>query len=52
MPEKIKKAIIRSLTGRKVPLEYQYLYGKTYDKKEAEKVAYAIINSMKRKRRK
>jgi len=40
--QKLLKSTEEYYKGKKVPKPYQKKYGKTYDKKEARSIAYAI----------
>jgi hypothetical protein len=43
--EKIVKAVLGNLEGKKVTSKWAYKYGKRYSKKEATQAGYAIANA-------
>jgi len=43
--KKLKATLFREYLGKPVPSEYQKRYGKRYDKKDIEKLTYAIAKS-------
>lgn len=47
MPIKLKRIFEKEYTGKKVPKEWQSKYGKTYSKKEADKIFYSWENKHK-----